>query len=64
MPKKTLLKKIQDKDGLICYPYDIIDKKIIDTAKKLKAISAFSVGYDNIDIKYAKMRKNHNRIYS
>ena len=57
MPKKTLLKKIQDKDGLICYPYDIIDKKIIDTAKKLKAISAFSVGYDNIDIKYAKMRK-------
>ena len=57
IPKKTLLKKIQDKDGLICYPYDMIDKKILDSAKKLKTISAFSVGYDNIDIKYAKMRK-------
>lgn len=57
IPKKTLLKKIQDKEGLICYPYDMIDKKIIDSAKKLKAISAFSVGYDNINTKYAKTRK-------
>jgi len=55
--KKTLLKKIADKDGLICYPYDSIDKQVIDAAKKLKVISAFSVGYDNIDIKYAKKRK-------
>jgi len=57
IPKKTLLKKIKNKDGLICYPYDIIGKEIIDAGKKLKAISAFSVGYDNIDIKYAKKRK-------
>jgi len=57
IPKKTLLKKIENKDGLICYPYDIIDKQVIDAAKMLKVISAFSVGYDNIDIKYAKKRK-------
>ena len=25
IPKKMLMKKIQDKDGLICFPYDIID---------------------------------------
>jgi len=55
--KKTLMKKIENKDGLICYPYDIIDKQVIDAAKMLKVISAFSVGYDNIDIKYAKKRK-------
>jgi len=57
IPKKTLMKKIENKDGLICYPYDIIDKQVIHAAKKLKVISAFSVGYDNIDIKYAKKRK-------
>jgi len=57
IPKKTLMKKIQNKDGLICYPYDTIDKQVIDAAKMLKVISAFSVGYDNIDIKYAKKRK-------
>jgi len=57
IPKKTLMKKIENKDGLICYPYDIIDKQVINAAKILKVISAFSVGYDNIDIKYAKKRK-------
>ncbi len=54
MPKKILLKKIKDKDGLICFPYDSIDKDIISAAKKLKTISTFSVGYDHIDVEYAK----------
>lgn len=53
MPKKDLLLRIKDKDGLICFPYDIIDSEIIDAAKKLKAISTYSVGYDHIDIKHA-----------
>jgi len=57
IPKKTLMEKIESKEGLICYPYDIIDKEVINAAKKLKVISAFSVGYDNIDTKYAKKRK-------
>lgn len=53
MPKKELLSKIRNKDGLICFPYDTIDKEVIDAAKNLKAISTYSVGYDQIDIKYA-----------
>ncbi len=53
MSKKELLSRIIDKDGLICFPYDIIDSEVIDTAKKLKAISTYSVGYDHIDIKHA-----------
>jgi len=57
MPKRKLLEKIKDKDGLICFPYDDIDKQVIDSAKKLRAISTFSVGYDQIDVKYAKKRK-------
>ena len=53
MPKKELLSKIRNKNGLICFPYDTIDSEIIDAGKNLKAISTYSVGYDQIDIKYA-----------
>lgn len=53
MPKKKLLSKIRNADGLICFPYDNIDLEVINAAKKLKAISTFSVGYDQIDVKSA-----------
>jgi glyoxylate reductase len=53
IPKKELISKMKDKDGLICYPYDIVDKDVIDAAPRLKAISTYSVGYDHIDVKYA-----------
>ncbi|HSB57428.1 MAG TPA: D-glycerate dehydrogenase [Nitrosopumilaceae archaeon] len=53
MSKKEILLRIKDKDGLICFPYDIIDSEIIDAAKNLKAISTYSVGYDHIDIEHA-----------
>ena len=57
MPKNKLIDRIRDKDGLICFPYDIIDKQVIDSAKKLRTICTYSVGYDHIDIKYAKRKK-------
>jgi glyoxylate reductase len=57
MPKKKLLSKIKDKDGLICFPYDNIDKDVIKAGTKLKSISAFSVGYDQVDVKFAKEKK-------
>ncbi len=57
IPKTKLLKKIQDIDGLICFPYDKIDKELIDVAKNLKVISTFSVGYDHIDTQYAIKKK-------
>lgn len=56
MPKKLLISKIKDKDGLICYPYDFIDSDVINAGTKLKAISTYSVGYDHIDIKTASKR--------
>ena len=57
MPKKKLLSKIKDKDGLICFPYDNVDRDVIKAGTKLKAISAFSVGYDQVDTKFAKQKK-------
>lgn len=57
IPQSKLRSKIKEIDGLICFPYDMIDKETIDLAKRLKVISTFSVGFDHIDTKYAKKKK-------
>ena len=57
MPKQKILEEIKDKDGLICFPYDIIDQEILDSTNKLKTISTFSVGFDHIDINCAKKKR-------
>ena len=55
---KTKLKtKIEKVEGLICFPYDKIDRDLIDIAKNLKVISTYSVGFDHIDTQYAKKKK-------
>jgi len=57
IPKAKLRSKIKEVDGLICFPYDKIDKEMIDCAQNLKVISTYSVGFDHIDIEYAKEKK-------
>ena len=57
IPQEKLRSKIRDVDGLICFPYDKINQKILETAENLKVISTYSVGFDHIDIEYAKSRK-------
>jgi glyoxylate reductase len=57
IPKTKLRSKIKEVDGLICFPYDKIDKEMIDTAENLKVISTYSVGFDHIDTEYAKKKK-------
>ena len=57
IPRKKLESKIKDVEGLICFPYDMIDSKLLENAKNLKIISTYSVGFDHIDTKYAKKNK-------
>ena len=57
IPQAKLRSKIKEIDGLICFPYDIINKEIMKSAKNLKVISTYSVGFDHIDTEYAKKRK-------
>ena len=57
IPQTKLRSKIKEIDGLICFPYDKINKQVIDLAKNLKVISTYSVGFDHIDTKYAKKKK-------
>lgn len=53
LSKEELIKSIFDVEALIAVIPDQIDKEIIDAGKKLKIISCYSVGFDNIDYNYA-----------
>ncbi len=57
IPQEKLRSKIKEIDGLICFPYDKISSDVIDLAKNLKVISTYSVGFDHIDLDYAKKKK-------
>jgi glyoxylate reductase len=49
-----LIKNIKDADAVISLLSDRFDSNVIDEMKKCKVISNYAVGYNNIDIKYAK----------
>lgn len=52
-----LIKEVHDCDGLITMLNDKITSKIIDAVgPKLKVISNYAVGFDNIDVKYATQK--------
>lgn len=55
--KSWIEEKIKDADGLLCSLVNRIDREVIDAAEKLKVISTFSVGYDHIDVNYAKSKR-------
>ena len=57
IPQIKLRSKIKEIDGLICFPYDKISKEAIESAKNLKVISTYSVGFDHIDTESAKKKK-------
>lgn len=52
--KKNFLEKAENADGILTLLSDTIDKSFIDKTNKLKVIANFAVGYNNIDIDYAK----------
>lgn len=53
MPREKLLELIPEADALICLLSEKIDKEVLDRAVKLKIISNYAVGYNNIDVSYA-----------
>lgn len=50
IPRDFLLKKVESVDGLITMLTDKIDSEVLERAKKLKIVSNYAVGYDNIDV--------------
>ena len=49
-PADVLLAKIADIDGLVSLLTDKLDKCVLDQARRLKVVSNFAVGFNNIDV--------------
>ncbi|MDX9872670.1 MAG: D-glycerate dehydrogenase [Clostridia bacterium] len=55
-PYEILKKEAQDSDGLVSLLTDRIDAALLENCPKLKIISNYAVGYDNIDIAAASKK--------
>jgi glyoxylate reductase len=55
-PKDVILREIADCDGLLCLLTDLIDAETIAAGGRLRAISQFAVGVDNVDLAAATAR--------
>ena len=56
LPPSELVQKIKDKEGLLCFLSDTIDREVLDNAPSLRAISNCAVGVNNIDLKLVRSR--------
>jgi glyoxylate reductase len=55
-PYETIREKIRECDGLVSLLTDRIDAPLLDSAPRLKVVSNFAVGFNNIDIAAATQR--------
>ena len=49
-PREVLIEKVRDAEGLLCLLTDRIDAELMSKGPKLRVISNYAVGFDNIDI--------------
>lgn len=55
-PREVLIEKIRDCEGVLTLLSDKMDAEVMDSAPKLRVISNYAVGYDNIDVEEATKR--------
>jgi len=56
IPRSILLKKVKDCTALVSLLTENVDKELIDSMPKCKIIANYAVGYNNIDLQYAKLK--------
>ena len=56
IPTAELRARVADKDALVSLLTDAVDRSVIDAATRLKVIANVAIGYDNIDVPYARSR--------
>jgi D-3-phosphoglycerate dehydrogenase len=56
LSKADIIQGLKGKNGLLCLLTDLIDEEVLNSEPKLKMISNYAVGYDNIDVKAATKR--------
>jgi glyoxylate reductase len=48
--------RVVGKSGLVCMVTDVIDRQVVDAGSRLKVIANVAVGFNNIDVAYARAR--------
>ena len=56
IPRELLLSKVTDVDGLLPLLTEAIDAEVMDAGEKLRVISNYAVGFNNIDVDAATER--------
>jgi len=54
LSRREICEGTKDADALVCLLSDAIDEEILSGAKELKIIANYAVGYNNINVEYAK----------
>jgi len=49
-PRAEVLRRVADKDGLICLLTEKIDDELLSAAPRLRTVANIAVGFDNIDV--------------
>jgi glyoxylate reductase len=57
IPRGELLKRVADKEALVCLLTEKVDQELLDAAPKLRIAATVSVGFDNIDVDACRKRK-------
>ena len=56
LDRQSLLRRVADKEGLLCTITDRIDAELLDHAPALRVIANFGVGFEHIDVAAATRR--------
>jgi glyoxylate reductase len=56
LPKRDLIDRLKNKDGLICQIVSVIDDEVLAAVPTLKVVANVAVGYNNIDVAAARRR--------
>jgi glyoxylate reductase len=56
IPHDELRARVGDKDALVCLLTERIDREILDAAPRLKIVANVAVGYNNVDVPYARSK--------
>ena len=54
--RQVLLEYVRDVEGLLCLLTDKVDAELMNKAPKLRVVSNYAVGYDNVDVVEATRR--------
>lgn len=57
MARNEMLRRVADKEGLVCQLNETVDQDLLAAAPRLKVVATVSVGFNNIDVAACTRRK-------